>query len=46
MPMGSFKIEKVTSLDAFKSKLQTLGPIRPAVLVNGVLHSQEMRRTQ
>jgi hypothetical protein len=40
MPVGAFKVEKVTSLDALKSKMIDFRALRPAVLSNGVLTVQ------
>jgi hypothetical protein len=41
--INSFKIEKVTSLDAFKSKMINFHALKPAVLKNGVLTIQSSR---
>lgn len=37
MPMGSFRVEKVGSLDEFKTKKWNFAAMRPAMLVKGTL---------
>ena len=45
MPKGSFKVEKVGSLDDFKAKLAFMGSLKPAVLINQnlVVRQQNLR---
>jgi hypothetical protein len=46
LPAGSFKVEKVVSLDDFKAKMIGMGGLRPAVLKGSTLWVQGARSQQ
>lgn len=46
LPAGSFKVEKVVSLDDFKAKMMGMGGLRPAILKGSTLWVQGARSQQ